>query len=150
MPLPTMTSGSLMGGISYARFGEARRAHRQESFAQVVPPCQRYAADVECKEDLQRQVRSSRGGDRGPEAAGYQIAAAGADRSNESQRGGALDAGRLKGKHAAGFAETLRLLELLLTEDRRNHPIGRAVAHSGRDELDQEHREKAGELLDFH
>src|SRR5437016_11240983 len=143
MPLPTMTSGSLMGGISYARFGEARRAHRQESFAQVVPPCERYAADVECKEDLQRQMRSSRGGDRGAEAAGYQIAAACADRSDESQRGGALDTGRLNGKHAASFAETFRLLELLLAEYRRNHPIGRAVADSGHDEQDQEHCEKA-------
>src|SRR5437879_4130925 len=106
MPLPTTTSGSLMGVASYARFGKARRTRRQEGLAQVVPPCERDAADVECKEDLERQVRAPGGGDRGAEAAGYQIAAARPDRSDESQRGGALDAGRLEGKHAAGFAET--------------------------------------------
>jgi hypothetical protein len=45
---------------------------------------------------------------------------------------------------APGFAQ------LLLTEDRRNHPIGRAIAHAGQNEKNQKHGEKADKLLVIH
>src|SRR5215470_5142369 len=112
IPAPTTTSRGrpkrslLMAASharSHARFGEARRTQCKKALAQVVPPRERDAGHIEHQEDFQRQMRTPGGCNRGAEAARDQIAAAGADCANESQRGGALDAGRLQGERPAGL-----------------------------------------------
>src|ERR1041385_2396109 len=112
-------------------------ARRNEAAAQVVPPGQRQAAGVEREVDAERQVRAAGRGDRCAETARDQVAAAGADRADEAERGGALDARRLDGSQTPGLARSLRLAQLLLAEDRWDHPVGRAVADPGGDEQDQ-------------
>src|SRR5436305_942188 len=89
---------------SHARFGEARRAHDKEAFAQIIPPRERYAAYVEGEKDFERCVRAARCGNRRSEAAWDQITAAGADRADESERSCALDAGCLERERAGEFA----------------------------------------------
>src|SRR5262249_60879531 len=85
-------------------------------------------------------MRTPGGGDRGAKAARDQVATAGAHCADKSQRGGALETGRLQGGCPRDVAQALRLSALLLAEDRRNHSLGRAVADPGRDEEDQQHR----------
>src|ERR1700732_543762 len=132
---------------SNARFGEAPRARLRRTLAQVDPPGRRQTDRIESKIDNQRQLRSTGDGNRLAEAARDQIAATGADRADESKCGAALDARGFQGKRPAGFALAPRFTKIFLAEDRRDHPIGRAVADSGRDEKDQEHREEAGKIL---
>src|SRR5712672_3081486 len=98
MPLPITTSRSRRGcwrriAASHAGLGEAAwQALGQEAAAHVVPPGYGDARHVVEQEDLQREMRTSGRGNRGAETARDQIAAAGADCSDEAQRGGALDA----------------------------------------------------------
>src|ERR1700726_2106995 len=151
IPLPTMTSGSLTASnscCSDARPGETCRARRHRTLAQIVPPCERQADRVERQIDFQRQLRTAGDGDRLAEAARDQVAAAGADRADETERGAALDAGGLQSECPAGFAVAPGLCQILLAENRRDHPVGRAVADAGGDEKDQEHHQEAGEILD--
>src|SRR5262249_32957254 len=140
---------SLLMLVSHPRFREARRDRRKRT-AQVVPPRERYAGHIEGEEHRQRQMRTPGRGDRGAKAARDQVAAAGPDSADKSQRGGALETGRLHGGCPRDVAQALRLSALLLAEDRRNHSIGRAVADSGRDEKDQKHRQKSRKTLDVH
>src|ERR1700736_6371336 len=139
-----MTSGSLTASPyscrSDPRLGEARRARRHRTLAQIVPPCERQADRVERQIDFQRQLRTAGDGDRLAEAARDQVAAAGADRADESERGTALDAGGPQGEGPAGFTLALCFVTILLAENRRDHPVGRAVANAGGDEEDEEHR----------
>src|SRR5215204_5969612 len=144
IPLPMTTSRSRAGGVplispSNPGFGETGGALREEALAHVVPPGQRDAADVEQQEDLQRQVRTTGRRDRGAETAGDQVSAARADRPDKAERGGALDRRGLDRGEPARVAYALRRAELLLPENRRDHPIRRAVADACRDEQHQEH-----------
>src|SRR5215831_7287287 len=109
---------------SHPRFGEAGCPQHEETLAEVIPPGERNAGLIEAEKNFQRHVRAAGDGDRGTEAARDQVAAAGADCADESQCGGGLDSGRLHREHPADLARTLRLLALLLAEDRRNHPVG--------------------------
>src|SRR5262249_62077731 len=111
---------SLLILVSHPRFGEARR-DRRKCTAQVEPPRERYAGHVEGQEHRQGQMRTPGGGDRGAKAAWDQVATAGADCADKSQRGRALETGRLQGAYPRHVAQALRLSALLLAEDPRNH-----------------------------
>ena len=104
-----------------SRSGEARRAHHQERPAQVVPPREPDAGDVERKEHFEREMRGAGCGNGGAEAARDEIAAACTDRTDEAQGGSSLNARRLDGRKAAGvarsFALFLGLPQLFLAED---------------------------------
>src|ERR1700687_307943 len=102
---------------SHARFGEARRTRRHGALAQVEPPGERQADRVERQVDFQRELRTTGDGDRLAEAARDQVAAAGADRPDESERRTTLDAGDLQGERPAGFALALCLVKVFLAED---------------------------------
>src|ERR1700726_1987638 len=93
---------------SHSCLGEARYARRRRTPAQVMPPGEREADRVERQVDFQRELRTTGDGDRLAEAARDQIAAARADRADESKRSPALDAGGLQGERAAGFAGASR------------------------------------------
>src|ERR1022692_3111941 len=110
---------------SHARFGEARRTRRYGALAQVEPPGERQADRVERQVDFQRELRTTGDGDRLAEAARDQIAAARADRADESKRSPTLDAGGLQGERAAGFAGASCLAKILFAENRRDHPVSR-------------------------
>src|SRR5579883_1858304 len=122
-------------------------ARRQEALAQIKPPGEREARRIEREVDAERERRAAGRGDRGAEAARNEVAATGADRADEAERGAAGDACRLERTGAGGLARALGLAQLLLAEDRRDHPIGRAVADAGGDEQHEEHGEKAVEAL---
>src|ERR1700732_5265517 len=96
--------------VSDARLSEARGARRIAP-AQVETPRQSEAGRVECQVDDQRQMRTAGHGNRRAEAARDQVAAAGTDRADESERGTAFDAGRLQGERAAVVARCFRLFE---------------------------------------
>src|ERR1700692_2796694 len=102
---------------SHPRLGEARHARLRRTPAQVEPPGEREAGRVEHQIDLQRQLRTPGDGDRLAGAAWDQVAAAGADRADESERGTALDAGCLQGQRPAGFAAASCLSKILLAEN---------------------------------
>src|SRR5215471_1809404 len=85
---------------SHTRRGETCRA-RRVALAQVVPPGEAEAGRVEGEVDHERQMRAPGDGNRCAEAARDQIAAAGADRADEAERGRAFDAGRRHGPLAA-------------------------------------------------
>src|SRR5918998_1256880 len=116
MPLPMTTrrsplrlSDDVLPVIgSDPRRGKARRALRQKALAHVVPPGQREAADIECQEHDQRQMRAAGTCDRGTEAARDQIAAARADRPDKAERGGAFERRRLDRRETTRFAFALR------------------------------------------
>ena len=132
---------------SHACFGEALGAALP--VPQVVPPGKRHAGDVERQEDLQRQVGSAGGGNRGAEAAWDQVSATGSNRRCEAEHRGTLDTGRLEGQRPGRVAQALCLPELLGAEDRGDHPESRAVADAGRDEEDKEHDEEPRKALDL-
>ncbi len=134
----------------YARLRQARRARRAEDLAQVEPPGERETRRVEREIDLEREVRSAGRGNRRTEAARDQVATAGADRTDEPKRRRAFDPRGAHGGDAVGLARALRRAQLLLAEDRRDHPVGRAVADARGDEENQEHHQEAGEILDAH
>src|ERR1700676_2373281 len=98
---------------SHPCLGEARYARRRRTPAQVVPPGEREADRVERQVDFQRELRTTGDGDRFAEAARAQIAAAGADRADEAERGTTLDAGGLQGERPAGFAGASRFPKIL-------------------------------------
>ena len=79
------------------------------AFAQVKPPGQRQADGVEAEIDLERQVRTAGRRNRGAEAARNEIAAAGADGADETERRRALDAGGFQRQRPARFAGALCL-----------------------------------------
>src|SRR5262245_48572275 len=95
-------------------------------------------------------MRSACGGNRGAEAARNQVAAASAYGSDEAESGGSLETGRLQGARPPQFAQPFRIPKPFLTEDRRNHSVGRAVTDAGCDEKSQEHCQKAGKVFDIH
>src|ERR1700729_3504858 len=97
---------------SNTRLGEARYAPRRRTPAQVMPPGQREADRVECQVDFQRELRTTGDGDRLAEAARDQIAAARADRADESKRSPALDAGGLQGEARARLRRSPALPEV--------------------------------------
>src|SRR5262245_19745316 len=131
-------------------FGEIWRTRRKKALAQIVPPGERKTGHVERQIDFQCEMRSPGGGNRRAESARDQIATAGTDRTDKSERSGAFNSGRIHSECPIGFARALRFPKLLLTEDRRNHPIGRAVADTGGDEQNEEHRQEPGEVLSLH
>src|SRR5262249_61529548 len=88
---------------SHARFGKAGRNRHQRALAQVVPPRSRDAGYVERKEDRQGEVRTPGRGNGGAKAAWDQIAPAGADGADKSQRGGALESSRSQRGGPGGF-----------------------------------------------
>src|SRR5437868_15467637 len=154
MPLPITTRGSLILPLLpsprlrgegkqrvatrlHACFGEARDTRLGGAATQVIDPGERETDRVERQIDEERELRPAGQSDRLTEAARDQIAAAGADRADEAKRGAALDAGCLHRKRAARFARTACLAQVFLAEDRRNHPIGRAVADAGGDEQNE-------------
>src|SRR6185437_10323026 len=124
---PLVTSPHQRGEVlerccsSDPRAGEAGSARLLGSSAQVEPPGQRQADHVEAEEKFQRQRRSAGRRDRLAETAGYEVAAAGSDRADETERRAALDAGGLHRQRPAGFALALRLAQILLAEDRGDH-----------------------------
>src|SRR5580698_7508466 len=115
--------------------------------AQVVPPREGYAAYIKCQEDFQRDLRTTGRGNRRTKAARDQVATASADRADKSQRSSTLNAGRIQGERPTCVAQALCFPKLLLSEDCRNHPIGRAVANPGRDEEYEKHRQETREIL---
>src|SRR5437868_2619748 len=86
--------------VSHACFGEAWRAFALRAATQVEPPGQGEAGSVEGEIDRERELRTAGQGDRLAETARDQIAADGADRADEADRGTALDARRLHGERA--------------------------------------------------
>src|SRR4029079_12507318 len=66
--------------LSHARFGEERR------LAQVIPPSETDAGDVEQQEDCKREIGPTRRGNGGGEPARDKIAAACADSADEADR----------------------------------------------------------------
>src|SRR5262249_5851774 len=69
-PAIPQVDSSRLGGqplmlVSYTPFGEARRARRKQTLAQVVPPREGYAGNIKRQEDCQCHVKTTRGGDRG-------------------------------------------------------------------------------------
>src|SRR5262249_36106712 len=96
--------GQLLMLVSYTRFGEARRARRKQTLAQIVPPREGYAGNIKRQEDCQCHVRTTRGGDRGAKPPRDQAPPAGADGPAKSQRRSALETRRLQGERPAALA----------------------------------------------
>src|ERR1041385_1190571 len=138
---------SLCRSALHACLGEAWHARCGGAPSQVEPPRERQADRVEREADHQRELRAASQRNRLAEAARDQIAAAGADGPDEAERGAALDAGVFQGLCTAGLAAATCLAQVLLAEDRRDHPVGRTVADAGGDEQNQEHHQEAGEVL---
>src|SRR5215471_897748 len=130
-----------------ARLRQARCAGGFRTPAQVEPPGEREACRVEDEVNHERKLRPAGHRDRLAEAARDQIAAASADRTDEAERCAALDRSNLQRGGASGVAFAPRLVQVLLTEDRRDHPVGRSVANAGRDKKNEEHRQEAEEVL---
>src|SRR5690242_12516105 len=127
----------------HACLGEARHAGRSGGPSQVEPPCERQADRVEREVDHQRELRTASQRNRLAEAARDQIAAAGADGPDEAERSAALDAGVFQSLCTTSFSAATCLAQVLLAEDRRDHPVGRTVADAGGDEQNQEHHQEA-------
>src|SRR5690348_7173665 len=104
---------------SHPCLGEAWRTRDEKAFAQVVPPGQRNAGQVEEKENCERQMRTAGCRNGGAEAARNQISPAGTYRADESERGGGLEARVLERARSSKLAFLFRLAQPLLTEDRR-------------------------------
>src|SRR3954447_22754601 len=127
--------------------GEAGRAFALRAATQIEPPGQREAGGVEAEIDRERELRPAGQRDRLAEAGRDQIAADGADRTDEANRSTALDARRLQGDRALRIALAAHPEQILLAEERGDHAVGRAVADARRHEQDQEHRQEADEIL---
>src|SRR5215471_12529167 len=123
----------------YTRLCQARHTPSKRFSTQVEPPREREAARVERQVDGKSELRAAGKGDRLAKSAGDQIPATCSDRADESERGTCLDAGSLESRSAACFTPSPHLAQVLLAEDRGDHPIGRAVADARGDEEDKEH-----------
>src|ERR1700745_878225 len=88
--------------------------------------------------------------DRRTNAARDQVTAAGADRANESKRSTAFYTGDLQGGRLASVAGAVCFSKFLLTKDRRDHPISRAVADACRNKEAEEHRKEPGKVFSVH
>src|SRR5690242_11820804 len=119
--------------LSHARFGEERR------LAQVIPPRETDAGDVEQQEDCEREIGPTGCGNRGAEPARDEVAAAGADSADEAERGRGFEPRFFERKRAVRLALTPGFAQLLLAEDRGDHAISRAIADAGQNEESQKH-----------
>src|SRR6266699_772455 len=149
IPLPTTTNRGrckrlMLMLLSHSRFGKARR------LAQVVPPREREASDVEQQEDFKREIGPTGCVNGGTEPARDEVAAAGAHSADEAERGRGFEPRCFERERAASLALALGFAQLLRAEDRGNHPIGRAIADAGQNEKSQKHDEEAGKLLVIH
>src|SRR5436190_22761190 len=107
---------------SHARFGKKRR------LAQVVPPVERDAGDVEPQEDLKREIGPTGCGNGGAEPARDEEATDGADCADEAERGPGFEPRCFERERAASLALALGVVQPLGAEDRGNRHIGRAIA----------------------
>src|SRR6266480_1482127 len=126
------------------------RALWTRRLAQVVPPRERDAGDVEQQEDFKCEIGPTGCGNGGAEPARDEEAADGADCADEAERGPSFEPRCFERERAASLALALGFAQLLRAEDRGNHTIGRAIANAGQNEKSQKHGEEAGKLLVIH
>src|SRR5437868_828512 len=86
---------------SHARFGKARR------LAQVVPPRERDAGDVEQQEDFKRVIGATGCGNGGAEPARDKIAAASTDCADEAERSRGFEPRCFERERAASLTPAL-------------------------------------------
>src|SRR5437764_1204161 len=129
IPLPTTSNRGhckrvMLMLLSHARFGKER------PLAQVVPPRDRHAGDVEQQEDFKCEIGPTACGNGGAEPARDEVAAARADSADEAERSRGFEPRCFERERAASLARALGFAQLPLAEDRGNHPIGRAITHA--------------------